>query len=246
MSDATVARAQALKQRFPASAGVLDFCALVAVFRQTIVGEAIESRDALVEFRSDLVALVNSTAPDVLRREAENYDDDACRRTIEAYWHREDTESPCSVFARILLGAWVRSSAFDPHVDDEPSSSNGDPSMRCLRCRHAPGAAVLRPQGDGQALSLVCSLCEVEWPSTRGRCPACGANDDDAVVVFWGGANTHVKLQACERCRRYLHTIDLAMEPSALPLVDELVALPLDIWAAEASYRKLQVNLAGI
>ena len=168
MSEATVLRARALKQRFPASAGVLDFCATVAVFRQTIIGQAIESRDALVEFRSNLVALVNAMAPDVLRREAESFDDDACRRTIEAYWRREDTESPRSVFARVLLGAWVRSPAFDPHVDDEPSSSNGDASMRCLRCRHAPGVAVLRPQGDGQALSLVCSLCEAEWPSTRG------------------------------------------------------------------------------
>ena len=55
----------------------------------------------------------------------------------------------------------------------------------------------------------------------------------------------HVRIDACEICRRYLLTIDLRKDPRAVPLVDELVALPLDLAAAERGYSKISRNLMG-
>jgi formate dehydrogenase maturation protein FdhE len=40
--------------------------------------------------------------------------------------------------------------------------------------------------------------------------------------------------------------VDAKRDPAAIPEVDELAALPLDLWAAEQGYRKLQSNLAGV
>ena len=40
--------------------------------------------------------------------------------------------------------------------------------------------------------------------------------------------------------------VDMARDPLAVPEVDELAGLPLDIWATEQGYHKLQPNLAGI
>jgi hypothetical protein len=40
------------------------------------------------------------------------------------------------------------------------------PIRSCPRCRHHRGR-MFRPQGDGAALTLVCSLCFHEWPASR-------------------------------------------------------------------------------
>jgi formate dehydrogenase maturation protein FdhE len=40
--------------------------------------------------------------------------------------------------------------------------------------------------------------------------------------------------------------MDLSLDLSAIPEVDELAGLPLDLWAQEQGYRKVQPNLTGI
>ena len=44
----------------------------------------------------------------------------------------------------------------------------------------------------------------------------------------------------------YLQLVDLGRDPEAIPEVDELAGLPLDLWAQERGYRKLCPNLAGV
>jgi FdhE protein len=55
----------------------------------------------------------------------------------------------------------------------------------------------------------------------------------------------HMRVDACESCRRYLLSIDLATERGAVPLVDELAAIPLDLYAREQGYSKITTNLMG-
>jgi formate dehydrogenase maturation protein FdhE len=43
----------------------------------------------------------------------------------------------------------------------------------------------------------------------------------------------------------YLKSIDLTKTGLAVPVVDELATLPLDLWAHEHGYEKLQINLLG-
>ena len=52
--------------------------------------------------------------------------------------------------------------------------------------------------------------------------------------------------ESCETCKGYLHVVDLERDPAAIPEVDELAGLPLDLWAVENGYHKLQPNLAGV
>ena len=42
-----------------------------------------------------------------------------------------------------------------------------------------------------------------------------------------------------------LLTIDLGRDPRAVPLVDELAAIPLDLYAVEAGFTKVVPNLMG-
>jgi formate dehydrogenase maturation protein FdhE len=55
-----------------------------------------------------------------------------------------------------------------------------------------------------------------------------------------------VRVEACDACRHYLKAVDLAQTGLAVPLVDELGASALDIWARERGYTKIERNLVGL
>jgi FdhE protein len=54
-----------------------------------------------------------------------------------------------------------------------------------------------------------------------------------------------VRVEACETCKFYLQTVDLTKDGSAVPLVDDLAAIPLTLWAHQHGYSRLQPNLLG-
>jgi len=56
----------------------------------------------------------------------------------------------------------------------------------------------------------------------------------------------HVRIDACESCGRYAKTIDLGRLRLAVPLVDEVAAAPLDVWARQQGYEKIELNLVGL
>ena len=56
----------------------------------------------------------------------------------------------------------------------------------------------------------------------------------------------HLRAEACESCRRYLITVDLRREPPAVPVVDELAALPIDLYMQERGFSKIAPNLMGV
>ena len=55
-----------------------------------------------------------------------------------------------------------------------------------------------------------------------------------------------MRVVACETCRVYIMTVVFSKDGLAVPLVDELAAVPLDLWAHERGYSKLQLNLLGM
>ena len=55
----------------------------------------------------------------------------------------------------------------------------------------------------------------------------------------------HLRIDACESCRHYVLNVDLATDPDAVPVVDELAAVPLDLVARERGFSKIIPNLMG-
>ncbi len=55
----------------------------------------------------------------------------------------------------------------------------------------------------------------------------------------------HVRVDVCDTCHTYLKSIDLTKTGLAVAVVDELATMPLDLWAREHGYQKLQINLLG-
>ena len=50
----------------------------------------------------------------------------------------------------------------------------------------------------------------------------------------------HVCVEACDSCGRYIKAVDLTVDGRAVPLVDEIATLPLNIWAEEHGYSKIR------
>ena len=67
-----------------------------------------------------------------------------------------------------------------------------------------------------------------------------GNDQDRDLPVF-----PHLRVEGCTGCGRYLIDVDLGRDPAAVPEVDELVALPLDLYASEHSLSKITPNLMG-
>ncbi len=121
---------------------------------------------------------------------------------------------------------------------------DGTPST-CPLCGARPIVGVLRSEGDGAKKSLICMLCAHEWTFRRIYCPACGEEREPQMAYYSAPEIAHVRVDVCDTCHTYLKSIDLTKMGLAVAIVDELATIPLDLWAREYGYEKLQVNLLG-
>jgi formate dehydrogenase maturation protein FdhE len=118
--------------------------------------------------------------------------------------------------------------------------------LDCPWCLQMPQAGCLTTMGDGQAYHLVCALCFRHRSFTRAKCPGCGETEEAKLVTYASPDFDHLKLKACDSCMGYLLAVDREKDIDAIPEVDELAGLPLDLWAVEKDYHKLQPNIAGV
>jgi formate dehydrogenase maturation protein FdhE len=112
----------------------------------------------------------------------------------------------------------------------------------CPKCTGLPIVAVLREAGHGARRSLLCGLCLTEWPAMRVVCTSCGESQFEKLPVF-GAEEFAARIDACDSCQAYIKTIDLTRDGAAVPLVDDLATLPLDLWARERGYKRARPNL---
>lgn len=135
-----------------------------------------------------------------------------------------------------------------PEVAAALRTANSD-ERHCPRCGGLPQIAVFADSGEALVTSqrkVVCARCANEWVMSRMTCAACGETAGGKMPILSDVDQfPHLRIDACEMCRRYLITVDLRKEPRAVPLVDELAALPLDLAAAELGYSKIARNLMG-
>lgn len=117
---------------------------------------------------------------------------------------------------------------------------------------------------------LLCARCGSTWSYARMTCAGCGEDSSGNLQIFSelgttsgergsvvrglpGGSTSappatvfpHLRVEACESCHRYTLNVDLASDPHAVPIVDELAAIPLDLYARERGFSKITTNLMG-
>ena len=252
-----IQRAEQLASEPGPAASLLEFYAML-LRQQAIMYDAFETGrprgtvDQDVELIVDnglaLVRAVAARGPDVLAAEARSLletDRVCCEHVLLQYWR---TRSDRDFFAKAIVQAyaqWSIDAGVAQSVGAVPGADN-----RCPRCNGAPQLSILESTsattGDGGARRLQCATCLTTWPFGRVRCPSCGEEDERKLGYFQSPALEHVRVDACETCKRYLKTIDLGRLGVAEPLVDEVAGAPLDVWAREQGYEKIELNLVGL
>jgi Protein involved in formate dehydrogenase formation len=148
---------------------------------------------------------------------------------------------------------------------DAGAACAGDPSprggRRCPNCGGPPQLS-FRSHAEDPLVSgrrqLACARCGQSWSYSASSCPSCGETSGSQRTVYSehregpvvgrdgeNGVFPHLRIDACASCERYLLDVDLSRDPRAVPEVDELAALPLDLYAAERGFSKITPNLMG-
>jgi formate dehydrogenase accessory protein FdhE len=264
--DARIRRAEWLSTQHPFAAEFLDFYKHVATFQKTFraqiatsggvksvaaltsgVRDPLDLTILLPHFRGFLSAM-EQHAPAALAQSSHQMSllgSDSWIANLEAYWeHAGKYDQQVGAFAQFLARAFLQ-----PYAEFRGTLTTAAPivvtTRLCPLCGSRPLLGVLRPEGDGGKRFLVCSFCSHEWEFRRILCPTCGEEAEGKLPVYIAEQMPHVRVEACDTCKFYLRTVDLTKDGHAVPLVDDLSAIPLTLWAHEKGYLRLQPNLLG-
>ena len=197
------------------------------------------------DFLSSLAGFGTETIKDGAQALLSQDDDrrlEPLRAAFSAWGKAEETVDDFYFYARAFL---------EPVITAIAQANSSEPTdwtqNFCFACGGPPQVAVIRDLPDALgSRSLVCSICATEWRFRRLTCPHCGETEADKLPVHTAESITHVRVDACSTCSRYIKTVDLRKRGDAVPLVDELAAVELDIWAQEQGLTKLRANVLGL
>ena len=191
-----------------------------------------------------LIALVRKHGPANLAEEcAQGIGSFATAKLSDTIQWLKEAATPQD--ASVFLSRVVLEPQAERFADVSESTRGTSAGNRCPICGSLPQLAVIRPEGDGGKRMLLCALCHSEWEFRRVLCPACGELDHEKLPRFTAEGIPALRVEACDTCLTYLKSVDMTIDGLAVPLVDEVAAAPLDLWAAEHGYRKIVPNIMG-
>ena len=172
--------------------------------------------------------------------------------------------APCGTVDEMLLEYWRSPSdtqffakAFLQPYARWLAESGGHPldrafertERRCPFCGGMPQVSFLQirePTSESGNRNLVCATCTIDWSFRRVACAYCGEERPTKLGYFHTPEYDHMRVEACDTCKHYIKGVDLTRLGFAIPLVDEVAAAALDVWACEHGYLKIELNLVGL
>lgn len=264
--DARIRRADRLAAQYLFASEFLDFYKHIAAFQKSLrasiaasgTTKSISTPAAELRAPLDLTVLLphfrgflstlEQHAPPALAKSAHQMSllsSDSWIASLEAYWqHAGKCDQQVGAFAQFLARAFLQ-----PYAEFRAALLPKPPivvtTKICPLCGARPFSGVLRVEGDSGKRFLLCSFCSQEWEFRRIHCPTCGEQEEAKLPVYVAEQLPHIRVEACDTCKFYLTTVDLTKDGYAIPLVDDLAAIPLSLWAHEHGYSRLQPNLLG-
>jgi formate dehydrogenase maturation protein FdhE len=263
--DARIKRAEKLIAEKSSASELLSFFRRITGFQRSLltqfaggakppeiqpfdsVRESLDLTLLLPHFRNFLF-IVEQNAPNALAtasRELAAMPSDSWVALLLEYWESGGrSEQPIGAFEQFFSRAFLQ-----PYASYVAGRTATPPMLEtpraCPLCGGQPMLGVLRVEGDGGKRFLVCSFCGMEWGFRRILCPTCGEEDEKKLPVYVAQQFPHIRVETCETCKFFMRTIDLTKDGHAVPVVDDLAAIPLTLWAHEHGYSRLQPNLLG-
>ena len=214
-------------------------------------GRLAEDADRFVGRLVDLLRFAAAEGPPAVVEDAERRQREPASQARSRLlgWWSGDRDTRQDYLSRALLRPYVEVLARRSVAPDRLH-----PSGHCPFCGGPPWIAARRADGEGGSgraeqgarRLLGCALCGGEWPLGRILCPACDEGDPSKLPSFQSPSYPAVRIEACETCRRYVKSIDLTVDGRAIPEVDDLASLGMDLWAAREGFARIEPGLAGV
>ncbi len=200
-------------------------------------------REAFPEF----LKVVEDHGPATLADEARDLSaatKDVIGQRLITYWR---SASDVQFFEKAFLQPYLKWLA---ESDGKPVGREISASERyCPFCGGSPQVSFLQNKdttAESGNRDLICATCLSSWEFRRVVCANCGEERPAKLGYFHSPEFDHVRIEACDTCKRYIKGVDLTRVGFAAPLVDEIDAAPLDLWAREHGYTKIELNLVGV
>lgn len=222
-------RAVILRGLYPAAAQILGF------YHDLLGYQKAMAADTLRELNVRSLADLDLAAPVIVQRFA-----DEAGRLLERHAAGEDAVT--GEFKRLA----VLQPLYHALAPPGPKAARAAVPGRCPFCSGAPLVGVLRESGDSAERSMVCELCLSEWSVPRVACVECGETKPGLLPRYTADQIPHVHVEACDRCKTYVKVVDLTIDGEAVPIVDDLATLALDMVAREKGYSRPVPNFAGV
>jgi FdhE protein len=210
-------------------------------------GSLAEDLPILKEGLPEVLRTVESHGPVTLAQEAEKLlqaPDDIVDEMLLTYWH---SPSDAQFFAKAFLqpyARWLAESGGRPIDRTFDGQEN-----RCPFCGGMPQVSFLQIRestSESGNRDLICATCLTNWPFRRVVCAYCAEERPFKLGYFHTQEYDHVRIEACDACKRYIKGVDLTRLGFAVPLVDEVASAALDVWAQQHGYTKIELNLVGL
>jgi len=169
---------------------------------------------------------------------------DGVAQQLLDYWRNP---SDTQFFAKSLLqpyAHWLAETRITP-VGRELAGGE----RTCPFCGGRPQLSFLQAKessAESGNRDLICATCLCSWEFRRVICANCGEERPEKLGYFHSPEFDHIRVEACDSCKHYLKGIDLTRFGLAVPSVDEIYGAPLDLWAREHGYTKIELNLVGL
>jgi formate dehydrogenase accessory protein FdhE len=195
----------------------------------------------------NLLRTIESIGPDLLVTQAaalSQASESDLQEMLIDYWK---SPSDIQFFAKAFLqpyAVWLREIGAKRPVRGLESGEN-----RCPFCCSKPQVSLLQikeTSSESGGRDLICALCLSTWPYRRVVCANCLEENPAKVGYYHSPEYDHVRVEACDACGHYIKGVDLTRYGLAIPLVDEVAAAPLDLWARDKGYTKIEMNLVGL
>jgi len=101
----------------------------------------------------------------------------------------------------------------------------------CPVCGTLPAVAILKDEGNR---FMVCGFCAHEWAVPRLFCPFCENQDQKQLRYFFSNDEKGLRVDVCDRCKKYIKTIDVReLKRPLYPFLEHVASLHLDMLAQE-------------
>jgi len=160
------------------------------------------------------------------------------------YWR---SPSDTQFFAKSILQPYARWLAETRTTPVGRELAGGE--RTCPFCGGQPQLSFLQSKessSESGNRDLLCATCLSSWEFRRVVCANCGEERPAKLGYFHSPEFDHLRIEACDTCTHYIKGIDLTRLGYAVPLVDEIYGAPLDLWAREHGYTKIELNLVGL